>query len=89
MKNVRIRVVAAAIFSAALACAPEHRGNTFTEPPPPKDASTLTSLSLSFPGTVVVGQSAAASLSAADQFGVAMAAGPVVWSTLSPAIATG
>lgn len=88
MKNVRIRLVAVSIFFTALACAPEHRGNTFTEPPPPKDASTLTSLGVSFPGTLVVGQSAAAILTATDQFGAAMAAGPVVWSTLSPAVAT-
>jgi hypothetical protein len=88
MKNVRIRLVAVSIFFAALACAPEHRGNTFTEPPPPKDASTLTSLGVSFPGTLVVGQSAAATATATDQFGATMAAGPVVWSTLAPAIAT-
>jgi hypothetical protein len=88
MKNARIRLVAVSIFSVALACAPEHRGNTFTEPPPPKDASTLTSLGVSFPGTLVVGQSAAAILTATDQFGVTMAAGPVVWSTQSPVVAT-
>ena len=88
MKNVRIRLVAVSVFFAALACAPEHRGNTFTEPPPPKDASTLTSLGVSFPGTLVIGQSAAANLTATDQFGASMAAGPVVWSTLSSAIAT-
>ena len=88
MKNVRIRLVAVSIFFAALACAPERRGNTFTEPPPPKGASTLTTLGVSVTGTVVVGQSATATVSGADQFGVTMATGPVVWSTLSAAVAT-
>jgi hypothetical protein len=88
MMNERIRLAAVSIFFTALACAPEHRGNTFTDPPPPKDASTLTSLGVSFPGTLVVGQSAAATITATDQFGATMAAGPVVWSTLAPTVAT-
>jgi len=86
--KVRIRLVAVSIFFAALACAPEHRGNTFTEPPPPKDAGTLTTLDISVPGTIIVGQSAAATVSGADQFGSSIATGPVVWSTLSAAVAT-
>jgi len=88
MKNERIRFVAVSVFFVALACAPEHRGNTFTEPPPPKDAGTLTSLDVSVPATIVVGQSATATVSGADQFGSTIATGPVVWSTLSAAVAT-
>jgi hypothetical protein len=88
MKNVRIRLVAVSIFFAALACAPEHRGNTFTEPPPPQDAGTLTTLGVSVPATIVLGQSATATVSGADQFGSTIATGPVVWSTLSAAVAT-
>jgi Big-like domain-containing protein len=88
MKNVRIRLVAASIFLTALACAPEHRGNTFTEPPPPPAPATLTTLGISFPGTIVVGQTAAATVSGADQFGVAIATGAVTWSTVAAAVAT-
>jgi hypothetical protein len=76
MKNVRIRLVAVSIFFAALACAPEHRGNTFTEPPPPKGDATLTSLGVSLPGTLVIGQSATATVTGADQFGTSIAPGP-------------
>ena len=61
--NVRIRLVAVSFFFAALACAPEHRGNTFTAPPPPKDAGTLTTLGVSVPGTIIQGQSATATVS--------------------------
>jgi len=86
--NVRIRLVAVSFFFAALACAPEHRGNTFTAPPPPKDAGTLTTLGVSVPGTIIQGQSATATVSGADQFGSSIATGPVVWSTLSTAVAT-
>ncbi|HMF99668.1 MAG TPA: Ig-like domain-containing protein, partial [Gemmatimonadaceae bacterium] len=88
MKNVRIRLVAVSIFFAALACAPEHRGNTFTEPPAPKGPSVLTTLGVSVPGTVIVGQSTTATVTGADQFGATIATGPVVWSTLSAAVAT-
>ena len=88
MKNVRIRLVAVSIFFTALACAPEHRGTTFTEPPPPKGPSVLTTLGVSVPGTVVVGQSTTATVTGADQFGSTIATGPVVWSTLSAAVAT-
>ena len=69
MKNERIRLVAVSIFFAALACAPEHRGNTFTEPPPPKGAATLTSLGVSLPGTLVIGKTATAIVSGSDKFG--------------------
>ena len=86
--NVRIRLVAVSFFFAALACAPEHRGNTFTAPPPPKDAGTLTTLGVSVPATIIQGQSATATVSGADQFGSSIATGPVVWSTLSSAVAT-
>jgi hypothetical protein len=88
MKTVRIRLVAVSIFLAALACAPEHRGNTFTEPPPPKGAATLTSLGVSLPGTLVIGQSATAIVSGTDQFGASFPPGPVVWSSVSSAVAT-
>jgi len=88
MKNVRIRLAAVSIFFTALACAPEHRGNTFTEPPAPKGPSVLTTLGVSVPGTVIVGQSTTATVTGADQFGATIATGPVVWSTLSAAVAT-
>jgi hypothetical protein len=88
MKNVRIRLAAVSIFFAALACAPEHRGNTFTEPPPPKGDATLTSLGVSIAGTLVIGQSATAIVSGIDQFGATFPPGPVVWSSVSSAVAT-
>jgi hypothetical protein len=86
--NVRIRLAAVSIFLTALACAPEHRGTTFTEPPPPKGAATLTSLGVSLPGTLVIGQTATATVSGVDQFGAAFPPGPVVWSSVSSAVAT-
>jgi hypothetical protein len=88
MKNERIRLVAVSIFFAALACAPEHRGTTFTEPPPPKGEATLTSLGVSLPGTLVIGQTATAIASGSDQFGASFPPGPVVWSSVSSAVAT-
>ncbi|MGZ3333051.1 MAG: Ig-like domain-containing protein [Gemmatimonadaceae bacterium] len=88
MKNERIRLVAVSIFFAALACAPEHRGNTFTEPPPPKGEATLTSLGVSIPATLVIGQTATAIASGSDQFGASFPPGPVVWTSVSSAVAT-
>src|SRR5258706_11977262 len=88
MKNERIGLFAVPVFFAALARPPEHRGNPFTEPPPPKGPSVLTTLGVSVPGTVVVGQTTTATVTGADQFGTTVATGPVVWSTLSAAVAT-
>jgi hypothetical protein len=74
------RIVAGvALIPTLLSC-----GGGTTEPVP-----ILTTLTLSFPtGTIQVGQSAATSVSAADQFGAAIAPGSVSWSTGSSAIAT-
>ena len=89
MKSISIRLVAASIVITVLGCAPEHRGNTFTEPPPPKAPAVLTTLGVSFPtGTVVAGQTATATATGADQYGAPIATGALVWSTGSTAVAT-
>src|SRR6266550_2731117 len=89
MKSIKTRLVAASIVITALGCAPEHRGNTFTEPPPPPAPATLTTLAVSFPAaTLVAGQTATATVTGVDQFGAPIATGAVVWSTASTAVAT-
>ena len=88
MKSIRTRLVAASIVITVLGCAPEHRGNTFTEPPPPKAPAVLTTLGVSFPGSVVAGQTATATASGVDQYGAPIATGAIVWSTGSTAVAT-
>ncbi|HEX9130482.1 MAG TPA: Ig-like domain-containing protein, partial [Gemmatimonadaceae bacterium] len=89
MNSKRIRLAAAAILFTAVGCAPEHRGNTFTEPPPPPAPAVLTTLGVSFPtATIVVGQTATATVTGIDQFGASIATGAVVWSTASAAVAT-
>jgi len=90
MKRIRSRLVAASILFTVLGCfTPEHRGTTFTEPPPPKAPAVLTALRVSLPtASVVVGQTATATVTGVDQFGVLIATGAVAWSTGSAAIAT-
>lgn len=89
MKSTRIRLVAASILFTVLGCSGGPRGNTFTEPPPPPAPPVLTSLGVSFPtATVLVGQSASATVAGVDQFGASIATGAVTWSTASSAVAT-
>ena len=89
MKSIRNRLVAASILFAAVGCAPEHRGNTFTEPPPPPAPAVLTTLGVSIPtATLLVGQTATATATGLDQRGAAIATGAVVWTTAAPAVAT-
>jgi hypothetical protein len=89
MKSIRNRLVAASVLFTALGCAPEHRGNTFTEPPPPPAPAVLTTLGVSIPtATLLVGQTATATATGLDQRGAAIATGAVVWSTAAPAVAT-
>jgi hypothetical protein len=89
MKSIRIRLVAASILFTAVGCAPEHRGNTFTEPPPPPAPAVLTTLGVSIPtATLLVGQTATATATGLDQRGAPIATGAVVWSTAAPAVAT-
>jgi Bacterial Ig-like domain (group 2) len=89
MKSIRNRLVAASILFAAVGCAPEHRGNTFTEPPPPPAPAVLTTLGVSIPtATLLVGQTATATATGLDQRGASIAIGAVVWSTADPAVAT-
>ena len=89
MKSIAIRLVAASIVIASLGCAPEHRGNTFTEPPPPPAAATLTTLAVTLPvPTLLAGQTMTATATGADQYGATIATGAVVWSTASTTIAT-
>src|ERR1700675_1718163 len=89
MKSIRNRLVAASILFTAIGCAPEHRGNTFTEPPPPPPPAGLTTLGVWIPpATLLVGQTATATATGLDQRGAAIATGAVVWSTAAPAVAT-
>ena len=89
MKSIAIRLVAASIVISALGCAPEHRGNTFTEPPPPPATPALTSLAVTLPvPTLLAGQTMTATATGVDQYGAAIATGAVAWSTASTAIAT-
>jgi hypothetical protein len=89
MNSTNFRLVASSVLLTVLGCSGGSRGNTFTEPPPPPAAAVLTSVGVSFPGgAVVIGQSATATASGVDQFGAAIATGPITWSVASTTVAS-
>ncbi|HEX6693493.1 MAG TPA: M6 family metalloprotease domain-containing protein [Longimicrobiales bacterium] len=88
-RRFALAATALAAASFLVACSGDSPGGTVVEPPPPPPTPVLTTLAVTLStATISVGGTATAAAAGRDQFGKAIAAGTITWSSSADSVAT-